>query len=105
MPVGTPVAVVRVQLDDIIRDETAGRRFAYSRSDGSEWTLTLADLFGRAAALEVAYDPNDCVEIRWGAPPESDEASTCRRHAPPDQLARMAEYRVWFHERRRPARD
>jgi hypothetical protein len=29
--------------------------------------------------LEMAYNPNDCVELRWGAPAKSDEASTCKR--------------------------
>jgi hypothetical protein len=105
MPAGMPVAAVRAQLDGVVHDETAERRFAYRRSDGSEWTLTLADLLGRAEALEIAYNPNDCVEIRWGTPAGSDEVSPCRRHAPREQLARMAEYRVWFHERRRPVHE
>jgi len=105
MPAGTPAEAERRQLEDIIRDEAATRRFAYQRSDGSEQAFTLADVMQRAEALEIAYNPNDCIEIRWGAPSGSDEAATCRRHAPREQLARMAEYRVWFHERRRPARD
>jgi hypothetical protein len=25
----------------------------------------------------MAYNPNDCVELRWGAPAKSDEAATC----------------------------
>lgn len=61
-------------------------------------------MLDRAADLEMAYNPNDCVEARWGAPDKSDEASTCKRHAPSSQRAKMAEYRVWFHERRRPPR-
>jgi len=105
LPPDTSAEAVRPQLEGIIRDEAAGRRFAYTRSDGTEQAFTLADVMQRAAALEVAYNPNDCVEIRWGAPPGSDEAATCRRHAPRDQLDRMAQYRIWFHERRRPARD
>jgi len=105
MPAGTPAEAERRQLEDIIRDEAATRRLAYQRSDGTEQAFTLADVMQRAEALEIAYNPNDCIEIRWGAPSGSDEAATCRRHAPREQLARMAEYRVWFHERRRPARD
>jgi hypothetical protein len=50
----------------------------------------------------MAYNMNDCVEQRWGAPEESDEASTCKRHAPPAQRAKMMEYRTWFHERHWP---
>jgi hypothetical protein len=82
----------------------AERRFSYTRTDGSTRELTLADLVSRGEAFEVAYNPNDCVEIRWGAPPGSDEISTCRRRAPPEQQARMESYRPWFHTRRRPAR-
>ncbi|MBI5501685.1 MAG: C40 family peptidase [Deltaproteobacteria bacterium] len=84
--------------------EVAARQFAYTRSDASTWTLTLADLLSRAAGFEVAYNPNDCVEVRWAAPEGSDERSTCLRRAPPAQLALMAEYRAWFHDRRRPPR-
>ncbi len=76
----------------------------YTRSDGSPWTLTLADVLARRTAFEMAYNPNDCVEIRWGATPGSPEYATCRRHAPAEQLARMAEYRPWFREARRPPR-
>lgn len=78
--------------------------FTYTRSDGSPWELSLADLLARAKDLEMAYNPNDCPEIRWGAPKGSDEASTCRRHAPQAHRDRMASYRVWFSERRRPPR-
>jgi len=42
--------------------------------------------------------------VRWGAPPGSDESATCSAHAPAEQTAKMAEYRAWFHERRRPPR-
>ena len=53
----------------------------------------------------MAYNLNDCVELRWGAAEGSEEASTCKRHAPPSQRTKMAsDYRVWFHERRRPPR-
>jgi hypothetical protein len=51
----------------------------------------------------MAYNPNDCVEVRWGAPENSEEASTCKRHSPEAQRAKMSsEYRTWFHERRWP---
>lgn len=76
----------------------------YTRSDKSTWTLRLDELVARTAALEAAYNPNDCPEIRWGAPPDSEEASTCNRRAPSDQQIKMRHYRVWFAERRRPAR-
>ena len=80
------------------------RGITYTRSDGSPQKLTVADLLARRAGLEIAYNPNDCVETRWGAAEGSPEAASCARHAPPDQKAKMAEVRVWFHEARRPSR-
>ena len=86
------------------RGELDRRRFVYERSDGSSFSLSLADVMARAVDLEVAYDPNDCIEVRWGAPAGSAEAATCARRAPGAQAARMRRYRAWFHERRRPPR-
>lgn len=80
------------------------RSIRYSRGDGSPWHLSLADLYDRRGALEMAYNPNDCVELRWGATPGSAEAATCHRQAPSEQRGRMEEYRRWFREARRPSR-
>ncbi len=80
------------------------RSFTYVRSDGTPWRLSLADVYARRGALEVAYNPNDCVEKRWGAPPGSPEHATCTRQAPAEQRARMETYRPWFREARRPPR-
>ena len=104
MPSDKTVAQVRAELQNVLALELAARKFSYPRSDGSMWTLTLKNVFDRAKALEMAYNPNDCVELRWGAPPKSEEASTCRRYAPQAQRAKMAQYRPWFSERRRPPR-
>jgi len=76
----------------------------YTRSDGSPWRLSLAELYARRGPLEVAYNPNDCVERRWGATPGTEDYATCRRPAPAEQRARMEEYRPWFREARRPPR-
>jgi hypothetical protein len=76
----------------------------YARSDGSSWKLGLDQVVGRAAAFEAAYNPNDCPELRWGAPEGSDERSTCDRRAPQDQQIKMRYYRAWFADRRRPSR-
>lgn len=76
----------------------------YTRSDGTPWKLSLADIYARRAALEVAYNPNDCVERRWGAAPGTPDYATCRRQAPAEQQKRMEEYRPWFREARRPPR-
>ena len=95
---------MKTELQRVLASELATRRFSYPRSDGAAWTLTLRDVIDRAAELEMAYNPNDCVELRWGASDKSEEASTCRRRAPSGQRAKMTEYRAWFHERRRPPR-
>lgn len=87
-----------------MREELERRRFGYARSDGTRQELTLAELVAREDAIELAWNPNDCVETRWGAPPRSDEAASCRRHAPPEQHARMHRMRSWFANRRRPTR-
>ncbi|HVZ54671.1 MAG TPA: hypothetical protein VG986_22080 [Pseudolabrys sp.] len=104
MPAGKSVEDVKAELQNVLATELATRKFSYPRSDGSPWTLTLKDVIDRMSALEMAYNPNDCVELRWGAPAGSEEMSTCRRHAPAAQRAKMTKYRAWFHERRRPPR-
>jgi len=104
MPKDKSVADVKAELERVLASELAARKFSYARSDGSQWTLALKDMIDRMPALEMAYNVNDCVELRWGAADKSDEASTCKRHAPAAQRAKMPGYRAWFHERRRPAR-
>jgi hypothetical protein len=92
------------ELRGLLTKELERRSITYTRTDGSPFTLTLAEILSRKGRYEVAYDPNDCVEWRWGAPLGSAEASTCRAHAPAEQRARMEGYRPWFRERRRPPR-
>jgi hypothetical protein len=104
MPFGKSVADVKAELQSVLASELSARKFSYTRSDGSAWTLSLKDVVNRAADLEMGYNLNDCVELRWGAPANSDEASTCKRHAPQAQRAKMTDYRRWFRERHWPAR-
>jgi hypothetical protein len=104
MPSGRSVADVKAEMERALASELANRKFSYLRTDGSSWTLALQDVVARQGALEMAYNLNDCVELRWGAPERSDEASTCKRHASSAQRSRMTEYRAWFHDRRRPPR-
>jgi hypothetical protein len=104
MPKNKSAADVKAELEAVLASELPTHKFAYTRSDGSPWTLSLKDVIDRAPALEMAYNLNDCVELRWGATDKSDENTTCKRHAPASQRAKMTEYRAWFHERRRPAR-
>jgi hypothetical protein len=102
MPMGRSVADVKAQLQSVLGAELAARKFSYTRSDGSAWTLTLKDVIDRTADFEMAYNLNDCVELRWGASAQSEEASTCKRHAPAAQRAKMTDYRTWFRERHWP---
>jgi hypothetical protein len=104
MPKDKSAADVKAELEKVLASELSARKFSYTRSDGSPWTLALKDVVDRAGALEMAYNVNDCVELRWGAAQKSDEASTCKRQAPQAQRAKMTGYRAWFHERRRPPR-
>ncbi|MBI3705424.1 MAG: hypothetical protein HY244_16625, partial [Rhizobiales bacterium] len=104
MPKDRSAEEVKAKLQRVLEAELPARKFSYARSDGSAWTLTLKDVFERAGDLEMAYNPNDCVELRWGAAAGSAEAATCKRHASSAQRAKMTKYRAWFHERRRPPR-
>jgi len=104
MPQGKSVADVKAELQKVLAAELASRKFSYTRSDGSQWTLTLKDVVDRAPAYEMGYNLNDCVELRWGAAENSQEAATCKRHAPAAQRTKMIKYRVWFHDRHWPAR-
>jgi hypothetical protein len=99
---GKSAADVKAELQGALAAQLAARKFFYLRSDGSQWTLSLKDVVDRAGDLEMAYNLNDCVELRWGAPEETDEASTCKRHATAAQRAKMTEYRTWFRERHWP---
>jgi hypothetical protein len=101
---GRQPEVVRGEIAKLHASLIATRGITYTRSDGTPWKLTVADLLARRAALEIAFNPNDCVEVRWGAAEGTAEYAPCARHVPADQKAKMAEVRVWFHEARRPAR-
>ncbi len=101
---GNAPADVRAGLDAVHAREVKERAITYRRTDGSEWKVTVEELLERRPALETAYNPNDCVEVRWGAPEGSEEHATCRRRAPASQQARMDQYRPWFREQRRPPR-
>jgi len=94
----------RAEVEALHAQRVRERAITYTRSDGGPWTLTVADLLARKAAFEMAYNPNDCAELRWGAAEGTEEYAPCRRHAPAEQRARMTEYRPWFRDARRPPR-
>ncbi len=101
---GRKPAEVRAEIEALHEKQIRERAVEYRRSDDSMFRLTVADILARRPALEMAYNPNDCAEIRWGASTGSADFATCTRHAPEDQRARMQEYRAWFHEAKRPSR-
>jgi hypothetical protein len=95
---------IKKRLQQRLVDELSSRHIEYRKSDGSAQKLSLKQVVDRSVALEMAYNPNDCAEIRWGATQETEEYSTCKRHANATQQKRMKKYRPWFHTRTRPPR-
>jgi len=77
---------------------------SYTGSDGAVHKLTLAEVILRQEAMEMAYNPNDCIEIRWGTPADSMEFRSCQRQAPAEQRKKMEQYRKWFRSRTFPRR-
>lgn len=105
MPAGVSAADVEAKMAKTLEEELSKRTFSYTRTDGSEWELSLKDVLARIKLLEMAYNINDCVEHRWGARKGSKEAETCQRRAPAAQVKKMHGYRTWFQDRRRPPRS
>lgn len=101
---GAAPETVKAELEQLHASRIRERTIHYSRSDGSSWELSVADILARKPAFEIAYNPNECAEARWGAQPGTEEYATCRRHAPPAQRALMERYRDWFRQARRPTR-
>jgi hypothetical protein len=101
---GEGAAAAAARIEQLHAQRIRERFVSYSRSDGSPWRLSLAEIYERRPGLEIAYNPNDCVELRWGAAPGKPDYGTCRRRSPAEQRKRMEEYRLWFREARRPPR-
>lgn len=93
---------IRNKLQSLLDEKVAELTITYSRSDGSPQELTIAEILSRRDAFEMAYNPNDCVEIRWGAPEGSTERSTCHRQVPAYQQKTMQSVRKWFAQRLHP---
>jgi hypothetical protein len=101
---GESAATAAARIERLHNQRIRERFITYTRSDGSPWRLSLAEIYARRPGLEIAYNPNDCVERRWGAAPGTPDFDTCRRQSPAEQRARMDGYRPWFREARRPPR-
>ena len=64
MPKGKSAADVKAELQSVLASELAARKFSYTRSDGSQWTLALKDVIDRMTAIS-----------RWRTTPTT--ASSC----------------------------
>ena len=93
---------IKKKLEELLSKKLSELSITYTRTNGTEEKLTLAELLNRREAFEVAYNPNDGIEIRWGAPENSEERSSCKRRVSAAQLARMNATRPWFHKRLHP---
>jgi hypothetical protein len=100
---GRSPSAARAEVEKLHQRRSQERTITYTRSNGNPWKLTVGEILARKSAYEMTYNPNDCVEVRWGARPGTEEYATCGRHAPTEQLARMEDYRMWFREGRRPS--
>lgn len=98
---GTPVQVKK-KLQTILEQKGSELSISYTRTNGFNQKLTVGEILKRKDAFEIAYNPNDGIEVRWGAQENSDERSTCRRHCSPKQLETMRTVRSWFHKRMHP---
>lgn len=93
---------LKKRLQENLEREVSELSIIYTRTDGSQQQLTVAELLKRREAFEMAYNPNDGIEIRWGAPQKSVERSSCRRQTPAYQTEIMLRVRRWFKERAHP---
>ena len=82
------------------------RKFTYTRTDGSTWKLALKDVIDRMARPRDGLQRQRLRRASLGRAGETRrgrdvQAARAGRAARP----RWREYRAWFHERSRPARD
>jgi hypothetical protein len=99
--IASPVQIKK-KLQTILEQKGSELSITYTRTNGSLQKLTLWEILNRKDEFEMAYNPNDGIEIRWGAPEKSDERATCIRRAPSGQLLTMRSVRGWFHKRLHP---
>jgi hypothetical protein len=97
-----PREEIKNKLTTLLDKKVSDLSITYTRTNGSSKKLSLGEILKRRDAFEMAYNPNDGIEIRWGAPENSEERSTCKRHAPSGQIETMRSVRTWFHKRLHP---
>ena len=88
--------------ESLLEKKASELEISYTRTDGSVQKLTVWELLKRREAFEMAYNPNDGIEIRWGAPENSEERNACRRRASEGQHRTMLSVRGWFQKRLHP---
>jgi hypothetical protein len=93
---------VKKNLESLLARKLSELSITYTRTNGAEQALTIAEIVKRKDAFEMGYNPNDGIEIRWGAPENSEERSSCHRHVPTGQSETMRAVRIWFHKRSHP---
>ncbi len=93
---------IKKMLQELLAKKTSELTISYTRSNGSLQELTVAEILNRRDGFEIAYNPNDGPEIRWGAPLGSEERKSCKRVAPQSHQKKMQEVRVWFSKRLHP---
>ena len=93
---------IKKKLQSILEEKASELTISYTRTDGALQKLTIAEILKRKDTFEMAYNPNDGIEIRWGAPENSEERASCRRHTPSYQLEKMKSIRIWFSKRLHP---
>ena len=93
---------VKKKLQSALDQKVSELSISYTRSDGSIQKLTVGEILKRKDSFEMAYNPNDGIEIRWGAPENSAEKAMCHRHASSSQMETMRSVRPWFQKRLHP---
>ncbi len=95
---------VQSEIEQLHNKLITERKIKYARSNGETWELSVAEILARKSAFEMGYNPNDCVEVRWGAEEGTEEYASCHRHAPAAQINQMTAVREWFRDAKRPSR-
>jgi hypothetical protein len=93
---------IRQKLQTLLDRKVNELTITYTGSNGTPQKLTLREILDRRVEFEMAYNPNDGPEIRWGAPENSAERSACKRRAPAGQVEKMKTLRQWFRKRLHP---
>jgi len=102
MPALGSTEQTKKKLSDLLAKKVKELSITYIRTNGQQQVLTMEEILKRRDAFEMAYNPNDGIEIRWGAPENSDERASCHRHAPANQMGTMKSVRTWFKKRLHP---